>query len=195
MTVRRVDWEHRYECRGVGDLRPPSAFLMQHITALPPGRALDLACGDGRNALALAQHGFAVEAIDFSFAGLARLGAMARREHLAIDCLQADLEHYPLPRARYAVVLSVRYLQRSLFAAMRATVAEGGVIVFETFLREQARLGHPKNPAFLLESGELRHHFADFELLTYEEGRFETETGEAFLARMLARRVGRSRRD
>ena len=195
MTAGRVDWEHRYERKDADDLRPPSSFLTRHITALPHGRVLDLACGEGRNTVALARRHFAVEAIDISFAALARLSAIARREHLAIHCLQADLEHYRLPRGRYAVVLNIRYLQRSLFAPMRAAVAENGIIVFETFLREQARLGHPKNPAFLLEPGELRRHFADFELLTYEEGRFETETGEAFLARMLARRARGSRCD
>jgi SAM-dependent methyltransferase len=189
MSAGRPDWEHRYERGGAEALRPPSQFLARHVTALPHGRALDLACGEGRNAILLARRGFTVEAIDFSFAGLARLSAIARREDLAIHCLQADLERYPLPRARYAVVLNIRYLQRSLFAPMRAAVAAGGVIVFETFLREQARLGHPKNPAFLLEPGELRRQFADFELLTYEEGRFECETGEAHLARMVARRT------
>ena len=64
----------------------------------------------------------------------------------------------------------------------------GGAVVFETFIRDQQQLGHPRNPAFLLERGELAVHFSDFEQLSYEEGRVETESGPAFLARMLARR-------
>ncbi len=54
--------------------------------------------------------------------------------------------------------------------------------------RDQQQFGHPRNPAFLLERGELADRFGDFEILSYDEGRCETESGPAFLARMLARR-------
>ena len=195
MNASRADWDQRYDNKAPVETRPPSALLARYLDQLPRGRALDLACGDGRNALFLAQHGFTVDAIDFAYAGLARLIAIARRQRLAVHAVQADLDHYPLPEARYAIAVNVRYLQRSLFSRLRAAVDEGGVVVFETFLREQAQLGHPTNPAFLLERGELRQHFADFDVLLYEEGRFETETGAAYLARMLARRVARSTRD
>jgi SAM-dependent methyltransferase len=126
----------------------PSRLLVEHRHLLPAGRALDVACGDGRNALWLARQGFAVDAVDVAFAGLARLAAAARREGLVVRPIQADLEQFPLPSERYAVVVNCRYLQRTLFPALRGAVQPGGVIVFETFLREQARIGHPRNPAF-----------------------------------------------
>ena len=184
----RNDWESRYRERDDA-IRPPSRFLVEQLPRLPRGRALDVACGDGRHALYLARHGWVVDAIDFAHAGLARLLAIARRDGLSVNALQADLEQFPLPRDRYDVVVNTRYLQRGLFDALKASLRRGGVIVFETFIRDQQELGHPKNPAFLLARGELARRFGDFEIVVCNEGRCETESGPAFLARMLARRA------
>lgn len=187
MSASRGEWESRYGAAHPV-ARAPSAFLVEVIGTLPVGRALDLACGDGRQALLLARHGFRVDAVDFARAGLERLAAAARLEALPVRPVQADLEVLPLAVGRYDVVVNVRYLQRALFAAIKHAVRPGGTVVFETFLRDQQQLGHPRNPAFLLERGELAERFRDFTLLTYREGCFATESGEAYLARMVARR-------
>lgn len=184
----RAKWEARYAGRADAAPDPPADVLTAHRDLLPAGRALEVACGDGRNALWLARQGFAVDAIDVAFAGLARLAAVARREGLPIQAIQADLEHFPLPEGRYAVAVNTRYLQRSLFASLRRAVRPGGVIVFETFLRDQAAVGHPRNPAFLLEPGELRAELAAFERLVDEEGCFAPDGTPTFLARLIARR-------
>ena len=184
----RDKWEARYASRAEERAAAPSRFLVEHRHLLPAGRALDVACGDGGNALWLARQGFAVDAVDVAFAGLARLAAAARREGLVVRPIQADLEQFPLPSDRYAVVVNCRYLQRPLFPALRSAVRPGGVIVFETFLREQARIGHPRNPAFLLEPGELRAEFATFSVLVDAEGCVETDGTASYLARLIARR-------
>lgn len=184
----REKWEARYARDAVAGENPPSELLTRHRDLLPPGRALDVASGDGRHALWLARQGYAVDAIDLSHAGLLQLIATARREHLAVHAIQANLEDFPLPSDRYAVVVNTRYLQRSLFAGLQRAVRAGGAIVFETFLREQARIGHPRNPAFLLAPGELRAAFAGFEILVDEEGCFAGAGGPAYLARLIARR-------
>jgi 2-polyprenyl-3-methyl-5-hydroxy-6-metoxy-1,4-benzoquinol methylase len=188
MTRDRGAWESRHEEGPGATTRPPSAFLAAHLGSLPRGSALDVACGEGRHALYLARHGWRVDAIDFARSALVRLQATARREQLTVHAVQADLEQYPLPHRRYDVVVNVRYLQRSLFDPLKAALRRGGMIVFETFLRDQQKIGHPKNPAYLLERGELRTRFADFQILSYEEGQWDEEGGPAFLARMLARR-------
>jgi len=184
----RGEWETRYGARTEDAIRAPSQFLVEQMRRLPPGRALDVACGDGRHALHLARHGWTVEAIDFAHAGLARLLGIAGHERVPIAALQADLEHYPLPRERYDVVVNIRFLQRTLFNPLKTALRRGGVLVFETFIVDQRQLGHPRNPAFLLDRGELRSRFDDFAILSYDEGRRETESGPAFLARMLAQR-------
>lgn len=185
---KRPQWESRYRARTDDAVRPPSQFLVDQRSQLPPGRALDVASGDGRHALYLARRGWAVDAIDFAAAGLARLLSIARRDGLPVAALQADLETFPLPNDRYDVVVNTHYLQRSLFGPLRTALRPGGMIVFETFLRGHERLGHPRNPTFLLDPGELADRFRDFEIVAYHEGRRDTENGPAVLAQMLARR-------
>lgn len=184
----RDTWEARYAARAGTPLRPPSALLVRCRDLLPPGRALDLACGDGRNALYLAAAGWKVDAIDRSHAALHCLLAHARAANVRVQAVQADLTQFPLPVARYAVVVNVRYLDRARLPAIATSLAPGGVLVFETFLREQARIGHPRNPAFLLEPGELAARFRDLHIELYEEGLCETEDEPAYLARLVARR-------
>lgn len=185
----RTTWEARYAGRVAEPLAPPSPLLTEHRHMLPQsGWALDVACGDGRNALWMARQGFVVDAFDIAFAALRGLAVAAAAERLPVRPVQADLERFALPADRYALVVNVRYLQRSLLPALRCAVAPGGVIAFETFLREQARIGHPRNPDFLLEPGELRTAFAGFETLIDEEGLYDGGSGAAYLARLLARR-------
>ena len=115
----------------------------------------------------------------------------ARAEGLDLRVVQADLESFPLPRSCYDVVITIRYLQRSLFEPMQQAVKPGGVILFETFLIDQQAVGHPRNPAFLLQHGELRAAFSSCDILTYEEGLFHSASQSAYLARMVARRRSR----
>jgi len=166
----------------------PSALLARHIDALPVGRALDVACGSGRHAVLLARRGFVVDAVDVAHSALVHLQSMARAERLRMNPIQADLETFALPHDRYALVVNIRYLQRSLFAQLKSALQPRGVIVFETFLRGQESLGHPRNPAYLLAPGELRSAFADFDVLAYEEGLITDDGDPAYLARLLARR-------
>lgn len=188
MEEDRSRWEERYEQKGAAPQLPPSQLLERSLHLLPQGRALDVACGEGRNAVFLARNGFIVDAIDIARAGLRRALAVSRRERLPLRLIQADLDSFPLPAARYTVAVNIRFLLRQLFPALKRCLRPGGVLVFETFIADQARLGHPTNPAHLLEPGELRRAFADLDIVTYEEGRFDTEAGPAYLARLLARR-------
>lgn len=187
MPDRRSHWERRYAdaARRPGT---PSPFLQEILPSLPRGSALDLASGDGRHSLHLASAGYAVTAIDLSLAGLNNLRRNAREQGLSVDTVQADLETYPLPAGRFDVALKFFYLQRDLFKAMKASLRRGGVAVVETFLIDQREIGHPRNPKFLLERGELGDLFADFEILRTEEGFLQSGHEKAFLSRLVARK-------
>jgi 2-polyprenyl-3-methyl-5-hydroxy-6-metoxy-1,4-benzoquinol methylase len=186
MREDRTRWEERYAqgCRG-GD--QPSAFLVAHA-ALLQGRVLDVAAGAGRNALFLARRGLHVDAIDIAFTGLRLAQQAARREGLVLRAIQADLEDFPLPRDCYDAAINIRYLQRSLLAPLQHAVKPGGIILVETFLIDQQAIGHPRNPAFLLQPQELRAAFSRCEMLVYEEGLLPNNGESAYLARMVARR-------
>src|SRR5512135_3442044 len=158
MSKERERWEERYSGGDAGH-DPPSEFLVAHA-ALLHGRALDIAAGAGRNALFLARRGLRVDAIDHTLAGLRRAQTTARAEGLDLRVVQADLETFPLPRDCYDVAINIRYLQRSLFDPLQQAVKPGGVILCETFLIDQQAFGHPRNPAFLLQRGELQAAFS-----------------------------------
>jgi tellurite methyltransferase len=153
-----------------------SAFVAEWIARLRPprtehaSRALDVAMGRGRHAVALAQAGFETFGVDLRFDAVrdAQRAADAAGVRLHVWC--ADLTRYPLPRAQFDVIVLTRYLQRDLFGALRTAVRPGGVVLYETFTTAQRALGRgPTSPDHLLEPGELLKSFEGFEVLFYEE--------------------------
>jgi SAM-dependent methyltransferase len=153
---RRWDQKHR-DSELLGE---PAPFLVECRPHLPPGRACDLACGLGANALFLAEEGFDVEAFDWSVEGLRRLGAAARGRRLHLRALACDVTRFPLPRGRYDVLISFRFLDRSLWPSMVAALAPGGALVLETFnLRYlEKRPDFPRQ--YCLEEGDLLRAFS-----------------------------------
>jgi len=166
----------------------PATWLTLHRALLPAsGRALDVACGRGRNAIWLAQQGFETTAVDRDAGAVSALADRARAEGLRLSATVMDLEagEVTLGDAGYHVIVVVHYLHRPLFPALRAALRPGGVFVYETFTRAQAARGRPTNPAFLLEPGELRRLVAGLEILDEREGDFEGR----MVAGVVARRV------
>ena len=180
------EWDERYRGGAHGDAAEPAEILRECSPLLPRGPALDLACGTGRNALFLAIDDHSVTAVDFSAVALAELEGGARaagriiesansvsppdgaRGHIRL--VRADLEQIVLPESAFEIVLCFQYLQRSLFPGMMRTLRAGGVLLFETYTRAQlAFAGGPRNPAHLLEQGELRTAFPSLEILFYRE--------------------------
>lgn len=137
-----------------------------HVASTPL-RALDLACGSGRDALWLAQRGFQVLAVDNKLDVLARLQGSARAWHCPVATLCRDLEAGPLqlPRSGFAVVTVARYLHRPLLPQLADWLAPGGLLVYETFAQGAERFGSPRRPAFLLAPGELARQFAGWQIL------------------------------
>jgi rhodanese-related sulfurtransferase len=152
----------------------PSSWLLECADLLPPGRgrALDVACGRGRHALLLAATGFEVHAVDRDESALASLDAAARRLGLPVTTGRVDLEtgRPDLGDHGYVLVSVFHYLHRPLFPVLVAAMAPGALLLYETFTIDQAALGHPTNPAFLLEHGELRRLVAPLEVVRERDG-------------------------
>jgi SAM-dependent methyltransferase len=153
----------------------PSPFVVEWIERVARERgsnlrALDVAMGSGRNAVALARAGFLTCGVDIRLDAVRDAKAAALAEGVRIDGWCADLTRYPLPRGRFDLVIVCRYLQRDLFPALRDAVAPGGIVLYETFTTRQRELGRPPtSPDHLLEPGELRKAFDGFDRLFYEE--------------------------
>jgi SAM-dependent methyltransferase len=193
MRSERDKWEEKYKTKDFSHDGPPSGLLMRWLPKLPKGRALEVATGLGRNALALAAAGYRVDAIDISPTGLAEAARRARRRSLEVNWIEADLDVYPLPRARYDVVVSTFFLKRRLWPALRAALKPGGVIVFETHLLSPDEQDGPTRKRHRLRPGELQRRFGDWEILDIDEGVFREGERMWSLGRVVARKPMRRR--
>jgi FolB domain-containing protein len=169
----------------------PAPWLAEHRRLFPGGRALDLACGQGRNAIYLAQEGFRVEAWDRNAEGLNALQAKA--ESLGFNTLTTrlvDLEREPaIPVASFDLVIVFYYLQRNLVPHILQALKPGGVVVYETFLIDNhERFDHPRRQEFCLRHNELLSLFGGLRILAYKEGPLDPARGP-FLASLVAQRT------
>src|SRR5512135_1689314 len=137
MEDDRGKWNARYKGAGFYLGPEPSAFLADNIAlieALAPGRkALDLACGEGRNSIFLARHGFTVTGLDISEEGIAKANRWAETEGRAVSFSCADLEGFAFAE-KYDLIINFNFLMRDLIPKMVAALNPGGVIVFDTIL-------------------------------------------------------------
>ena len=170
----------------------PAEWLVEHeALRTGSGRALDVACGDGRNALYLAQLGYMVDAIDVSDVaiGAVRATVQARGLTMTIAPRVVDLEREPLPAGPYDVIVMLNFLQRDLFAPAAQALAPGGLLLFETLDRSHVdELGHSFNPAYLVEPGELLSTFDGLEVVDHREGVAQRSGSPRGVAGVVARR-------
>ena len=184
-------WDHQHSSSPGVDR--PSSFLREIIESdawhIPRGVALDVAAGKGRNAIFLAEMGFNVVAIDISTIALEEARRRAEEKSLEITWHQADLEQIELPTAAYNLIVNFNYLQRSLLPQIRRALKLQGHIIFETYLIDQKAIGHPKNPAYLLNQNELLDHFRSFRVLCYREGKYSEGGEAAFRAGIFSQKI------
>jgi tellurite methyltransferase len=165
----RERWNARYTAQGDRGLAAPNAFLRAHLAMLPKGDVLELAMGEGHNAIFLAQHGFAVTGVDISDVAVERALHLARLAGVTIEARQADLSTLTLPPNAYDVVACFHYLQRNLLPQIANALRVGGMVIYETFSQEQAQYGHPTNPAYLLQPNELLEAFQGLRIRVYRD--------------------------
>jgi len=183
-------WNERYAESFEPFPDAPAPWLVEHGDLLTgPGRALDVACGDGRNALYLARRGYTVDAIDASSVAIGALRSAARERDLAIRPRVVDLEREPLPDGPYDVIVTLNFLRRDLFGALQEALAPGGLLLYETLGQAHvAQLGRSFNPAYLLEDGELLRAFDRLEVVDHFEGVAERSGGPRGVGSLVARR-------
>ena len=160
---------------------PVASAWVQRWSHLVPAeaRVLDLACGSGRHVRWFAQRGATVTGVDRDAAATQTLAAIA-------EIVNADIEAGPWPLAdrQFDVVVVTNYLWRALLPRIVASVAPGGVLIYETFGAGNESVGKPSNPNFLLRPGELLQAVAGLRVIAYEDG-FE-RVPERFVQRIVA---------
>ncbi len=183
----RQRWDTLYSTGNYIFGKEPSAFLKEQVHLLPVGRALDIAMGEGRNAVFMAKKGFRVDGVDISEVALRKSKRLAREQGTSITTINADLNNYQIRPESYDVILNIDYLQRSLVPQIKKGLKRGGIVVYENYTVDQMKnVGEGQRLVrdYLLEKGELRELFKDFKILFYRE----ENNGQEARAQLIARK-------
>ncbi|MEI7817564.1 MAG: class I SAM-dependent methyltransferase [Desulfuromonadales bacterium] len=189
MDADRVKWNTRFESQDSFLGEWPSPFLAQEIERIKanvPGlSALDIACGEGRNSLFLAQNGFKVVGLDISDIGLAKGQKRAEKLGVDVDFQRVDLDDYTI-YGTYDLILNFNFLLRELIPSEIAALNPGGVLLFDTIMASELLL-QTRSPEYLLQPGELLRIFDAFngDILFSEE----SNCGDMPTARILFRKA------
>ena len=185
--VDRERWNARYESGEYAARTHPSALLAAWMDRLPRGRALDVACGRGRNAIHLAANGYAVDAMDISDVALARARERADAAGVAVDWIEADLDQPDIARDAYDVIVIARFLNRPLIPRLIDALRPGGHIVYDHHYITPVEVDGPKSRRFRARPNELLERFRALRVLFYEEGIVaDPNGGRMALARLVA---------
>lgn len=185
MLQDRLKWNQKYKTEQLSNA--PSAIVKQFFNLASGNKALDIAAGNGRNALFLADHGFAVDAVDISDAGLNLFAG----KHANVRPICADLDNFDIPPEQYDLIINIKYLSRRLFPYIREGLKRGGVLIFQTFLNSpDADTEQPHCRDYLLRENELLHAFLSLKILHYREGKEKSRDDDAIhLATLVAVRM------
>lgn len=167
----RLFWNKRYDTETYILGKEPVEFLKEYINILPRGKALDIAMGEGRNAVFFAKNGFEVDGCDVSDIAVKKTLKLAKENNVRVNAFVADLEIYKLPKDAYDVVACFYYLQRSLIPQIKEALKPGGMVIYETYTIENWERGFegPKNKDYLLKTNELLDLFKDLTIIYYRE--------------------------
>jgi SAM-dependent methyltransferase len=158
----------------------PSAWVQRWSHLVPAGGSvLDVACGHGRHMRWFAGLGHAVTGVDRSPEAIAAASGLGR-------VVQADIENGPWPfeGQRFDTVVVTNYLWRPLLSTLINSVADGGVLIYETFASGNETVGKPSRPDFLLQPSELLQACASLHVVAYENGFLDHP--ERFVQRIVA---------
>jgi SAM-dependent methyltransferase len=203
----RERWDEPYRTEEFEPSMSPSPLLRAYIDALPSGRALDVATGTGRNALALAENGHDVDAIDISEEALERARENERERNrkrergnrsersedgpLAIEWIRADIDEYDFPESTYAAVNVSYYHGLDRLADIEQALSPGGACCCTN-----TTSGRPKRsragpvPIGSGGSNELLGACLDLTILRYEERTTERDGRTGTRVFLAARRSG-----
>ena len=183
----REHWNTRYESGTYAARTHPSALLAAWTDRLPRGRALDVACGLGRNAIHLAANGYEVDAMDISDVALAGARARADAAGVTVNWIEADLEQPEIARGAYDVIVVARFLDRPLIPRLIDALHPGGHVVYDHHYITPVDVGGPSSRRFRARPNELLERFRALRILSYEEGIVADPDGRRMaLARLVA---------
>lgn len=190
-----AEWDRRYAGSELVWTAEPNRFVAAELAGLTPGRALDLACGEGRNAVWLAEQGWRVTAVDFSAVALDKARQIAESRGVAVDWVHADVLTYRAEAGGFDLVLAA-YLQlaaddrRPVLRAGAAALAAGGTLLAVAHDRDNldGGVGGPQDPSVLYTPEEVVADLDGLRIEKAERVRRPVGDGEAIDTLVRARR-------
>lgn len=180
MTDSQQKWNKRYQA-DVVVYPEPARVLTQNQHLLPrQGRALDLACGLGANALLLARLGLQAHAWDISNEALVKLSAEAQRRQLEMLTEQRDVTIAPPGANTFDVIVISHFLERQICPDIANAVKPNGLVFYQTYCRDKVDNKGPQNPEFLLADNELLQLFDGLKIRVYREESLVGDTGHGW---------------
>ena len=191
MKTDQKRWDERFGKKEFAFGKEANPFLKRHIAFIPKGKALDIATGEGRNAIFLAKHGFDVDVVDISKMGLRKARKLAEEMGVKIHTFYADLDTYQIKKGQYDLIANFYFLKRSLIPKIKKGLKKGGKVIFETYILEHRSLctGGPKQSKYFLKLNELLRLFDGFRILRYREGIFREGGKRKAIASLIAEKI------
>jgi 2-polyprenyl-3-methyl-5-hydroxy-6-metoxy-1,4-benzoquinol methylase len=180
-----TQWDARYREKDLVWSEEPNQFLVEEIADLQPGRALDVACGEGRNAMWLSAHGWRATGVDFSAVAIEKARRMSTERGLDVQWIVADLGSWEPPARSFDLVI-VFYLQvpaeirRRIYGHMAAGVAPGGTMLVVGHDSQNLTEGYggPQDPAALFSVADIAGDLSELQVVRAEQVRRMVRTDE-----------------
>lgn len=162
-------WDHKYETPEYITNKEPAKLLKIHSDMLNgKGSALDIASGEGRNAVFAAEKGYETLAVDISTNGLEKAHALADEKGVTIETCVVDLDNWKIKQNAFDLILCFNFLDRQIFPAIKNALKSGGLIFYETFTIDYLKHSSFKRE-WVLEHNELLDAFSELRILYYRE--------------------------
>ena len=173
----RIKWNQRY-AEGSYNKNNPVTLVQDWLPGLPVGRALDVACGAGRNAILLAQAGYHVDAIDISSEGLNLARKVAENQGLSINWIEQDLDQPYQFDTDYDLIIVMWYVNPGLISRLCDCLAPGGYLLCEEHLITDEEVIGPTCSDYRVAPGDLLETVSGVDVLLYEESIEMNSDGE-----------------
>lgn len=174
----RNDWEERYESGNYTPRRYPSPLLTEFLGWAPPGRAMEVAAGTGRNALFLAEHGYEVDALDASQVALSKARRASEERSFAVNWIRADASSYSFPEEAYDVAVVSFYHDPALVPKLVDALKSGGILFYEHHVRTSEDVDRGPSDEHRYHPNGLLRYSLGLTVLKYSEAVREFDTGE-----------------
>lgn len=150
----KIKWDNKYkELPKLLEKRDPCEKLVKYINKVSKGKALDVACGSGRNTIYMAGNGFKVDALDISSVALENLSKL---ENPNINTLLVDLDEYTFQENFYNLITKTNFLDRDIIEKIKKALKKDGIIIIETYMEDENNEKKDSNPDYLLKKDELK---------------------------------------